>query len=342
MNPPALLSWLLWPLSLIYDVYVRLRAVAYRRNWCTSHVLNATVVSVGNLTTGGTGKTPLVLWLALHAAESGHRAAVLTRGYKGEGQSTPGGWPRSDEAALLRDRLEGKAQLGIGADRFAVGSVLSRHGVNWFVLDDGFQHLRLRRNVDIVLLDATLPFGNGRLLPSGSLREPRSALARAHIVVITRADHSPGLEAIVRRYTTAPLFYARTALEGLYRAPQRKVLLSPQDLVRARFFAFAAIGNPRAFFDDLQRWGVPLAGTRTFRDHHRFTQRDVSELNRAATAASADGLVCTEKDVFNSRDVSFEGQPIYAARMNLDLNDGSGFWQAVCRTAERKPENAAR
>jgi len=324
---------MLWPVSLIYGAYVRLRAFAYRRDWLARRKLEGVVLSVGNLTTGGTGKTPAVLWLALRAAESGQRVAVLTRGYRGENQTGTDGQPRSDEAALLRDRFQGRAQLGVGADRYAAGSVLARHGVNWFVLDDGFQHLRLRRDVDIVLLDATSPFGNGRLLPSGSLREPRSALARADIVLITRTERSPALESVVRHYTNAPLFYARAALEGLYRAPQRRVILPQQDWSRARFFAFAGIGNSRAFFDDLQRWGVPLAGVQAFRDHHRFTQSDVSSLDRAAFAASADALVCTEKDVFNLRDARFEGLPVYAARINLELSDADGFWETVCRIA---------
>jgi tetraacyldisaccharide 4'-kinase len=338
MNPPTIISWLLWPFSLIYGTFVRLRAFAYRRNWRARRKLDGVVISVGNLTTGGAGKTPAVLWLALRAAGSGHRVAVLTRGYRSEGQAGADGWPRSDEAALLRDRLAGRAQLGIGANRYATGRVLARHSVDWFVLDDGFQHLRLHRDVDIVLLDATSPFGNGRLLPSGPLREPRSALARADIILITRAERSPALESVVRHYTNAPLFYAQAALDGLYRAPQRKVALPPQDWPRCRFFAFAGIGNPRAFFDDLQRWAVPLAGVRAFRDHHRFTPRDVADLDRAAAAVTADAFVCTEKDVFNLRDVRFERLPVYAARIDLEPSDAEGFWQTVCRIAEQRRE----
>ncbi|HYB62465.1 MAG TPA: tetraacyldisaccharide 4'-kinase [Methylomirabilota bacterium] len=341
MNPPAIISWLLWPLSLFYGAYVRLRAIAYRRNWLSRKKLDEIVVSVGNLTTGGTGKTPTVLWLALRAAAAGRRVGVLTRGYRSEGQTDRAGRPRSDEAALLRERFAGRAQLGVGADRYANGSVLARHGVNWFVLDDGFQHLRIRRDVDIVLLDATAPFGNGRLIPAGPMREPRSALARADVILITRTDRSPALESVVRHYTDAPLFYGRAAMEGLYRAPQRKVILPQQEWSRARFFAFAGIGNPGAFFDDLERWGVPLAGTRAYRDHHRFTERDVSSLDRAAAAAGADALVCTEKDVFNLRDIRFEGLPVYAARIDLELSDAEGFWQTVCRIAERRRGGAA-
>ncbi len=334
MNPPAMLSWLLWPFSLVYGAYVRIRAFAYRRDWRARHKLDGVVVSIGNLTTGGTGKTPTVLWLALRAAEDGQKVAILTRGYRGKNQTDAQGQPRSDEAALLRDRLAGRAQLGIGADRYAAGSILARHGVNWFVLDDGFQHLRLRRDVDIVLLDATSPFGNGRLLPSGPLRESRSALSRADIILITRSDHSPALESMVWHYTNAPFFYARAALEGLYRAPQRKVILAQQEWLRARFYAFAGIGNPRAFFDDLKRWDVPLAGSRAFPDHHRFTPGDVSGLNRSAAEVGADALVCTEKDAFNLRDARFEGLPIYVARIDLELNDAEGFWGTVCRMAE--------
>ncbi|MGB6429600.1 MAG: tetraacyldisaccharide 4'-kinase [Candidatus Acidiferrales bacterium] len=342
MNPPAIVSWLLWPLSLIYGAWMALRAWAYRRRIFKSKGVEGIVVSIGNLTTGGTGKTPTALWLALRAAEAGQRAAILLRGYGARGEAGADGRPRSDEAALLRDRLGGRAQLGIGADRIASAQALGRHGVTWFVLDDGFQHLKLQRDVDIVLLDATRPFGNGRLLPAGSLRERRSALGRADIILITRSEHAPALETAVRRFTQAPVFYAHARFDGLYRAPQRAISLPKADWARGRFFAFAGIGNPAAFFDDLGRWGVPLAGKRGFRDHHRFTLADLAQLERAAAENSADALVCTEKDVYNLGDISSLRLPIYAACISIAIGDEERFWETICRVVIESTSEAPR
>ena len=342
MNPPAIVKWLLWPFSVIYGAWMLLRAWAYRRGVFKSKRVDGVVISVGNLTTGGTGKTPMAMWIALRAADDGHRSAILLRGYGSRGRADAAGQPRSDEAALLRDRLAGRAKLGIGADRFASAETLARHGIAWFVLDDGFQHLKLQRQIDIVLLDATRPFGNGQLLPAGSLREPRGALARADIIVITRSDHAPALEASTRHYTRAPIFYARPRLDGLFRAPRRQIALPQADWSRGRFFAFAGIGNPAAFFGDLGQWGIPVAGTRAFRDHHRFTPAEMLELQRTATDISADALVCTEKDVFNLPDISNLRLPVYAACISMIIDGEQQFWETVCRIAAQRNSEAAR
>src|SRR5271170_3223203 len=206
--PSRTLRTILLPLSVLYGGLARARAALYRRGVFRSRRLKGVVISVGNLTVGGTGKTPMVLWLAERLAAEGHRPAILTRGYRGAGQSDASGLPTSDEVALLRERLGARAQLGVGKDRYASGRTLERHGASWFILDDGFQHLALGRDADIVLIDATDPFGGGQLLPAGRLREPRTALARADVVVITRSEHAPALETVVGRFTDAPIFYA--------------------------------------------------------------------------------------------------------------------------------------
>ena len=197
---------LLWPLSLLYSLIVRAKAWCYARGIFRKRKLPGTVISVGNLTVGGTGKTPMVLAIAERLAQEGKHAAILTRGYRGTADAGASGVPQSDEVALLRERLAGKVQLGVGADRYKSGMVLAKHGIDWFVLDDGFQHLKLSRDADVVLVDATDPFGGGMVLPAGRLREPLSALRRADIVVITRSVQapSPAIEAIIRRHTSSP------------------------------------------------------------------------------------------------------------------------------------------
>ncbi len=340
-NSPALRA-LLWPFAVAYDGVVRVRAFLYRCGLFRAKRLDGTVISVGNLTVGGTGKTPMVLWLAERLASEGHRPAVLTRGYRGSGQSDVRGLPTSDEVALLRERLGSRAQLGVGKDRYASGRTLERHGAQWFILDDGFQHLALGRDADVVLIDATDPFGGGRLLPAGRLREPKSAVARADVLVITRSEHAPAVESVVRRFTQAPIFYARTQLESVLRLPALQVPLPDGDLSRVSFFAFCGIGNPSAFFDDLLRWGVQVKGRRAFRDHHRYAAAETERLERDALAAGAEAMICTEKDVFNLRDALPQRLPVYACRIGLALRDPELFWRAVLGAVQRRRQRRQR
>ncbi len=333
---------LLWPVSLLYSMIARAKAWCYARGIFRKRKLPGTVISVGNLTVGGTGKTPMVLAIAERLAEEGKHAAILTRGYRGTTDAGAGGVPQSDEVALLRERLAGKVQLGVGADRYKNGMVLARHGIDWFVLDDGFQHLKLSRDADIVLVDATDPFGDGMVLPAGRLREPLSALRRADIVVITRSVQapSPAIEAIIRRHTSSPIFYASTRLESVLRVPRLDVALPPQDWQKARFLAFCGIGNPAAFFEDLRNWGFQAVEQRSFADHHVYTAREAAELEQAAANCGADALLCTEKDVWNLRNVQFTALPAYCCRISFAMTDN--FWSAVADVEGRRKAGEAR
>jgi tetraacyldisaccharide 4'-kinase len=321
----------LWPLSLIYGGAAHLRARAYQTGILRQRKLDGAVISVGNLTVGGTGKTPMVLWIAQCLIGEGKRVGILTRGYRGEFAAAggpPGSRPlsaqaesTSDEVRLLKARLGEQIAFGVGADRFANGQRLAKQGVNWFVLDDGFQHLKLARDVDIVLIDATDPFGGGKLLPAGRLREPRSALSRADIVVITRADHSPTIEAAVRRDSDAPIFYARARLDavrvwrGEYPGEQ------DADARSKKLFAFCGIGNPAAFVGDLRLWGLEIVGRRFFPDHHRFTPQDVAQIESDALAAGADRVICTEKDIFNLDDASWRSFQLRYCSISMQIDD---------------------
>ena len=327
-------SWLrlLWPLSILYSLVVSAKAWCYARGILRARRLPGLVISVGNLTIGGTGKTPMVLALAERLAEQGKKVAILTRGYKGTTSGASGrGEPQSDEVALLRERLGGKVQLGVGADRYKNGMVLARHGIDTFVLDDGLQHLKLARDVNIVLVDATDPFGGGRVLPAGRLREPPAALGRSDILVITRSvqEASPAIETVVRRYTTSPIVYASTRLNGVLRIPRLDVPLREEDWRKARFFAFCAIGNAAAFFGDLRQWGFQVAGERSFVDHHSYAQAEATELEEAASACDADALLCTEKDIWNLRGVRFRALSVYCARISFELPPA--FWNELDR-----------
>lgn len=328
---------ILWPTSILYGAAARTRAWTYRAGIAKQQRLRGVVISVGNITTGGTGKTPMVLWLAERALGTGKRVGLLSRGYRPlpSGQSDVGAREWNDEVALLHGRLGARVELGVGAKRFERGLELEMRGVEWFVVDDGFQHLQLARDIDIVMIDATKPFGGGHVLPAGRLREPISALSRADVVVIHRAEERvPAIEAVIRRYSKAPIYYSQTKLLGFeaFRGSEGGVDVPPG----TKLFAFCGIGNPSAFFADLKRWGVALTGREAFRDHHRYTDADVTRLEEAARAAGAGALVCTEKDTYDlPRDTKVR-LPIYFCRIALKFNDEEGLWREILGVIEKK------
>jgi len=342
---------LLWPLTVPYGAIARLRSRAYRASIFKQQRLPGNVISVGNLTTGGTGKTPMVIWIAERLAAEGKSVGILTRGYRGETASKPdstntnaqakpaGPTSTSDEVQLMQARLGDRVKVGVGADRFARGQDLANRGVNWFVLDDGFQHLQLARDADIVMIDATNPFGGGHLLPAGRLREPKTALARADVIVVTRSSHSPALESAVHRETNASIFYAQAELDSVY-SPSS----APLDGHEAReqdLFAFCGIGNPAAFVADLRAWGFRIVGHKFFPDHHRYTAANIREIESEARAVGASGLICTEKDRFNFP-CSSAAMDLWVCAISLRVEREQDFWRAMMVAIESRKSSPAR
>ena len=348
------------PLSPLYGLAAWLRAYGYRAGLLHSRRLPATVISVGNLTVGGTGKTPFVAWLADRLEREGRSVGILTRGYRGLGRgsaaqsgaaATRSASGAADEPELLRARFDGRVPVAVDPNRYAGAQPLLARGVQWFVLDDGFQHLKLERDVNVALVDATDPFGGG-LLPAGRAREPRSALRRADIVVITRAVRAPGLEAALRRYTAAPFFYAATVWNELVPLSATNSTAGQQPHAaeidassasangRPRYFAFCAIGNPDAFFSDLRHWsrqlGGTIAGEMAFRDHHRYSAEDLLAVERAARASGATALVCTEKDTRNLPSPLSTDLPLFSCRIRLVPADEDAVYRAILQVAERR------
>jgi tetraacyldisaccharide 4'-kinase len=326
---------LLTPFSWVYSGVARARAAAYRSGILQTQRLPGTVISVGNLTTGGTGKTPMVLWIAEQLVAGGRRVGILTRGYRGARESDHAshaeagatGTVTSDEVRILKSRLGDSVAFGVGASRYEQGLRLARWGIDTFVLDDGFQHMRLARNTNIVLVDATNPFGGGRVLPAGRLREPRSALSRADIVVITRAAASPAIEAVVRRHCSAPIFYVQMALEAVQEIGGAGNRIVPPVGPETRWFVFSGIGNPSAFATNLKEWNFSVAGTKTYPDHHKYTPADIREISSAALAAGATKLICTEKDRFNLPPGAEFGMPVYFCSIAVEPNEA--LWKAI-------------
>jgi tetraacyldisaccharide 4'-kinase len=331
MNFPPLVRLLLWPLAVVYGGYVRLRAWLYAKGWLRQKRLRGKVISVGNLTVGGTGKTPMVLWLAEKFLTEGKRVAILSRGYRGSGET-------SDEIELMKHRLQGRAAFGVGKDRFAEGHrIEQQQTVDIFLLDDGFQHLPLARDVDILMLDGSHKLKDQRLLPSGVLREPISACRRADILVVTRKFERPDIETADAHNHS--IFYAQTRLLGFRRHTSHAGLQSLSEIGQGPFFAFCGIGNPRAFLNDLSRWHVSVAGQSIFRDHHRYAPADLKRLEKAAQAAGAIAFVTTEKDAQNRGGPANISIPIYVAVIDFEFTAESEFL-AVLERELQSPRGA--
>jgi tetraacyldisaccharide 4'-kinase len=328
------------PLAVLNRGITSARRAAYRSGRLAQEILDRPVISVGNLTTGGTGKTPMVLYLAERLVGEGEKPAILTRGYGGPSQAMgTDGRKLADEPALLLHRLSSSGRIGVnfficeGAARWESGRRASAMGATCFLLDDGFQHLVLVRDLDIVMVDAMNPFGNGHLLPAGQLREAPSALRDADIVVVTRGPGDGRLDAELRKSTSAPIFRSTTLLEAFCSAGME---LERNSLFGTRAFAFCAIGNPETFFRDLNSWGVEIVGHREFRDHHKFSQAEMARLRAEAKAKGAKALVCTEKDVFNLPPEDAGSADVFYCRISMELHDPKGFWAVVHHVMGRK------
>jgi tetraacyldisaccharide 4'-kinase len=292
----------LWPLSQLWLAGAAVKRWRSRRRHSR---LVTPVISIGNLVAGGTGKTPLVLWLAERLKERGYRPAILTRGYQRRAakQCTVIAPSEPAPVKLTGDEAQtyvraATGPVGIGTDRAGAGRLIEeRFQPDVFLLDDGFQHWRLARSVDIVLLDALNPFGGDAALPLGRLRESLAALGRADAIVITRT--APGesiaaIEARVREFNAkAPVFRSRVTVRGWRDAARAPASLPP------RVTAFCALGNPDSFWRTLREMGVAPVSRRAFADHHRYSRPELARMAAEARAAGAEALVTTEKDVAN-------------------------------------------
>jgi tetraacyldisaccharide 4'-kinase len=329
------------PLSWIYSKITGLRNRFYDRDVFETVDLGLPTISVGNLTTGGTGKTPLVAYIAKIMIEREENVCILTRGYRradpksrvlvSDGErivAEP--LNAGDEPYEMAQRLRGNAVIIADKDRVSAAEwAKAKFGVTIFVLDDGFQHRRVKRGVDIVCVDATDPWGGGKTLPVGRLREPPTTLARASIVVITRSDmvaSTGGLrDQIALSAPDARVFEARnrvSRIAGLASFQTSEVI--PDLQLPQPAFAFCGIGNPRNFFDLLQKENIRLAGTRAFRDHHKYFQADIAEIEREATGLGASCLITTGKDAVKLDKMSFS-LPCFVIEIEMVIDKAAEF-----------------
>ncbi len=314
-----------------------------RREW-----LPIPVISIGNLTVGGTGKTPMTQFLCRKLQARDKRVAILSRGHGGEGQSVRvvsgldaqvflPALQTGDEPALLAQTLPGVPVL-VGKDRRQSGrEALRRFGLDALILDDGFQFWQLGRNLDIVLLDARRPFDNGFPLPRGLLREPKRHLRRAGIVVATRAGgltpaERQSLAAQVRALAPdAPLFFADHRAAGLVPANDLSAPVRPfSELRDRRVFAVSAIAQPQSFVETLTREvGAEAVGQRVWDDHHKISFSDAQAARSAAMQTGADALVMTEKDAVKWPAVAEAELPTYALRIEMTVEGEADFMDTV-------------
>jgi tetraacyldisaccharide 4'-kinase len=307
------------PLSLVYGAAVRIRSALYRKGIRKTHRVDIPVISVGNITTGGTGKTPLVEWIAKELAKRGYRVCVLTRGYRrarpsrrvvvsdGERIVTDAN-QSGDEAMMLARSLLNKAAVVCDGDRlsgarWAIGNL----NPDVLILDDGFQHIRLARNLDIVTIDAMNPWGSGRLLPAGILREPITSLNRSDCIVVTRTGNAidAGLQERIRRVADSPTFGAKTVIRRITALDSPGIEADKEVLLKQPIAAFCGIGNPNAFFQQVREEGLDLRHTEAFRDHHKYSQRDIDIVTRRASDAGAQALITTAKDAVKVEPMRF-------------------------------------
>jgi len=288
------------------------------------------VISVGNITTGGTGKTPFVAFLANWFHDKGIRVALLSRGYRSLAGS------ENDEKRLLDRLCPGIIHLQ-NPDRAASAERACReHGAELLILDDGFQHRHLARDLNIVLIDASNPFGYGHLLPRGLLREPLSALRRADLIVLTRADQCPPVE---KFRIAAALNSVRATADRLEAAFRPQCLVNTAD-ERAKLSSldgqpvagFCGIGNPDAFRETLTGIGAAVASFTPFPDHHPYRAVDLERLGRQAARADVAAVLTTQKDLVKIDQTDLGGRPLWAVEVGTTILDGKPMLEQRLKT----------
>ncbi len=294
----------------VYSIVIAVRNFLYSKRWLKIYRSNAVVISVGNITTGGTGKTPLVIRLCKEIISdskfqiSDSQCVILTRGYKTTQDSGLKTQDYGDEPAVLAESCP-EAKVIVNPDRVAgADEAVEKFGAKVLIMDDGFQHRRLARDLDIVTIDGTLPFGYGRMLPAGLLREPAAALKRANAVVITRCDQAREtelcqLEEKLQRINPK-MVIARSKHAPVCAKSIDNKEIGLEELKSKKIFAFCGIGNPDAFFNTIKNIDVRLVGSKVYNDHFHYTDDCLADICEQAKRLKADLILTTQKDWFSS------------------------------------------
>lgn len=303
----------------VYAAAVAIKNRRYDRNPGLAKHVNATVISIGNLTTGGTGKTPLIAMIAKWLDQQGISVGFISRGYGSTDDQL------NDEGRELKWQLPLVPHVQNRDRILAANQLLANSTVQVILCDDCFQHRRLYRDLDIVVIDATNPFGFNHLLPRGLLREPVSSLKRANIALITRSDQVSEKELEKIKNTireTNPTMVVASSIQR----PTGWVSLSGQtypltELMGKALFSFCGIGNPTAFNRNLVNGGFMVVGSRSFPDHHHFTHGDIESVQQLAAPLQAEHIVCTVKDLVKIREIENASADIFALKVETEIVD---------------------
>jgi tetraacyldisaccharide 4'-kinase len=324
-----------------YASVMHLRNLAYDRRWLSIQQVDAPVISLGNITTGGTGKTPTAAWLANWLVAEGYRPGLLSRGYRSLAQEGSAETPAGNDEKMVLDRLCPNVPHLQQRDRVASGQrLVQEFGCNVLILDDGFQHRRLHRDLDVVLIDALQPWGFNHVLPRGLLREIKSGLRRADLIVITRVDQCTAAErqtikAELQRIRGTPdcveIAFAPTRLVGLDGSVQ------PMNWAANKpGLAFCGIGNPDGFRRTLTTIGT-AAELKVFPDHHHYQAADLDTLTERARAVSAEVVLTTLKDLVKIHHDSWTGPPLYAVEIGVQFLSGQELMIERLKLAVESP-----
>jgi len=329
----------LYLFSLPYEGAVRARALFYTIGLKKSKRLPCPVISVGNITVGGTGKTPLVMALARGLMDRGIPVAILSRGYKGKKTSGPlvsdgqmvflSPEESGDEPFLMAKFLKG-VPIIVGKDRFANGQMaLQRFGIRGLLLDDGYQHLQLHRDLNILLIDSHIGFGDHHLLPRGILREPLTHLCRAHLFLLTKVEHPETcqpLEAKLHQiHPSSPVFHSHYEPLGLIGPEEEWEEL--HSLKGKKALVFSGIANPKHFSSLLKKCGMEIVKELIFPDHHLYTSKDLASLEKQGKGV--DWFVTTEKDMVKLIRLNIGHLPIRSLRIEVRIWEEEEFYQRV-------------
>jgi tetraacyldisaccharide 4'-kinase len=379
---------MLWLPAKLYEVAVRLRVAAYETEYRKQKRLQAVVISIGNITLGGTGKTPMVEYIARYIKSEDHSVAILTRGYAREssgmrvlndprrlantdpkgltgtgergspdnlaggsnsdGVASPNDAQSSEAAYVSLHREYGDEPLMlaralpdvpviINKNRYEGGRWAERElGAEVLVLDDAYQHLGLARDLNILLLDATDPFGGFEMAPFGRLREPLYGIKRADAIIITRANRpfDQGQTGAIIKYfcgDKVPVMYVYSSITHLRHLGTGAVYEAEQ-FAGWNAAVMCGIGNPSAFADDILQFGMNIVSENFFSDHHAFTQEDMERVTRTAREAGADAIVTTEKDAVRLEAIKCGDVPVYAAQLEIQSDDEVRLKSLLLRT----------
>jgi len=333
-------------LSLIYRFIVQARQILYSRGVLKTHRLPCRVISIGNITLGGTGKTPTAIYLAHLFQNRGIQPVVLSRGYKAQSSAATAvvsdgtttlmdAQGAGDEPFLLSQALPGVPVI-IGADRTVSGRLACEEFFpEVVILDDGFQHQRIKRDVDIVLIDLHHGFGNGHLLPRGILREPVSALSRANIFLLTKqmGDGTDNqLKQQIRRHNPdAPIYHTRYAVDS-FRTLNEQQEIQLNHLKGKKVLALSGIGNPHYFSFLLKQSGMLVTGEWTLPDHHHYTVDDIPKVREYLS--DVDYIVTTAKDSCKMNRELFYDLPILTLEVVLQIDDEQHFKDTLFKLIE--------